>query len=103
MAYFWVSQNKTWQHEIPDGFLWAPTHTKNGGPPMHHWLTMTTVQPGDIIFSYVDATIKAIAVVKSPAEISQRPPEFGHTTDTNWAGEVGEWKLSTRFLIPRFH
>jgi hypothetical protein len=37
---------------------------------------MTQVQPGDVIFSYVDQNIAAISVAKTGAIQSQRPKEF---------------------------
>lgn len=91
----------TWRHEIAGRFLWAPMHTKNGGPPMHHWLTMITVKPGDFIFSYVDTAIKAVAIAKGAAQIAPRPQEFGQSTDTDWAGEG--WRVEAEhktFEIP---
>ena len=64
---------------------------------MHHWLTMTSVQPGDIIFSYVDKAIKAIGIAKGAARESPRPKQFGQTVDTDWAGQG--WKVDTEYKI----
>ena len=75
MAYWWVSQNQTWQHERRGGYLWAPNKDAAGRTP-HHWATMNQVQAGDIIFSFVDQKIAAISVAKGPAQNSVRPGEF---------------------------
>ena len=37
---------------------------------------MTEVQPGDVVFSFVDKAIRAIGVAKSTAFESRRPLEF---------------------------
>jgi hypothetical protein len=75
MAYWWVSQNQTYKHERAGEFLWAPNADSAGQTP-HHWATMTQVQPGDVIFSYVDQKIPAISIAKTAAIASLRPKEF---------------------------
>lgn len=75
MAYWWVSQNRTYAHERDGGFLWAPTADKAGNVP-HHWATMREVKPGDLIFSYVGAEIKALAIAVGDPHPSDRPPSF---------------------------
>lgn len=75
MAYWWVSQNQTYKHERAGEYLWAPNADSTGQTP-HHWATMKQVQPGDVIFSYVNQKIPAISVAKSAAVPSSRPEEF---------------------------
>ena len=75
MAYWWVSQNKTFKHERDGGYLWAPVRDKAGNTP-HHWQTMTVMQPGDVVFSYVRQAIPAISVASSSAVPSAQPGEF---------------------------
>jgi putative restriction endonuclease len=75
MAYWWVSQNQTYKHERAGEFLWAPNADEKGQTP-HHWGTMKQVQPGDLVFSYVDQKIPAISIAKSAAVPSSRPKEF---------------------------
>ena len=75
MAYWWVSQNKTYRHERGGGYLWAPARDKSGHTPQH-WRTMLDVQPGDLIFSYVGQHIRSLAVAGSSARPDIRPPEF---------------------------
>jgi putative restriction endonuclease len=77
MAYWWVSQNQTYEHERAGEFLWAPKADSAGQTP-HHWATMTRVQPGDLIFSYVNQNIQAISIAKSAAVQSLRPKEFSN-------------------------
>ena len=75
MAYWWVSQNKTYRHQRGGGYLWAPARDKSGHTPQH-WRTMLDVQPGDLIFSYVGQHIRSLAVAGSSARPDIRPPEF---------------------------
>lgn len=49
MAYWWVSQNKTWSHEVGGGFMWAPK-TDERGNTHFGWAFMLDVRPGDLIF-----------------------------------------------------
>lgn len=75
MAYYWVSQNKTFDHEFAGGYLWAPLRDKRGGVP-HHWRRMQQVQPGDTIFSYRRQSVPAIAVATTKAYPAPQPTEF---------------------------
>jgi putative restriction endonuclease len=79
MAYWWVSQNKTWKDEKQGGYLWAPKTSKGGKIP-HHWATMNDVRAGDTVFSYVNQSISAVSVVKTEAYSCPRPKEFPVST-----------------------
>lgn len=72
MAYWWVSQNKTYKEEKDGGYLWAPKKTKSGRK-IHHWETMKDVRPGDIVFSYVGQAIVAVSKVEKSAYDSNKP------------------------------
>ena len=63
MAYWWVNQKQTHHLEHAEGYLWAPLKDK-AGKPNKHWELMELVEPGDLIFSYVNAKISKIAVLK---------------------------------------
>ena len=76
MAYWWVSQNQTYRHERDGGFLWAPNQTEAGLTPFH-WSNMNSVQPGDVILSYVGAKVVAVSVAKTAAYDSLRPGGMG--------------------------
>ena len=71
MAYWWVSQNKTYQHEREGQYLWAPKLDK-GGKPQHHWTSITEVKPGDVIFSAVQKQIVAVSLAKNNARDASR-------------------------------
>lgn len=76
MAYWWVSQNKTFKQERDGGYMWAPKVDAAGARP-HHWETMTEVRSGDVIFSYAQGAIGAIGVATSAAYDANKPAEFG--------------------------
>jgi len=85
MAYWWVSQNKTWKNEEKGGYLWAPKAGKKNRVP-HHWATMREVRAGDTVFSYVNQKISAISVASAEAYDFPRPKEFPKTT-APWGNE----------------
>lgn len=80
MAYWWVSQNKTYKQEREGGYLWAPK-SGTGGIVFTHWLNMTLVRPGDVIFSYAKKSIGAIGVASSTAYDALQPDEFADAWD----------------------
>jgi hypothetical protein len=76
MAYWWVSQNQTFRQERQGGYLWAPDENDGGWTPFH-WANLNLVQPGDLIFSYVNMKIVAVSVAKASAMSRKRPPDIG--------------------------
>jgi len=91
MAYWWVSQNKTYQHERDGQYLWAPKRDK-GGNPQHHWTSMTEVEPGDVVFSAVRQKIVAVSVARTSAQDAVRPSGFN---DGLW--EQDGWMVNLDF------
>ena len=91
MAYWWVSQNKTYQHERDGQFLWAP-QLNTAGRPQHHWTSMTEVQPGDVVFSAVKQKIVAVSVANSSAYDAPRPSGF-----EGGLWEANGWRVDLRF------
>lgn len=91
MKYWWVNQNQTYKYEVPGGYLWSPKVTKSGAKN-RYYDSMTQVSPGDVVFSFSEANIKAIGIIQSYAETRDKPLEFGETGDywnTNgWYVEV---------------
>ncbi len=104
MRYWWVNQKKTYKHEVSGGFLWSPKRNKNGARNQYYE-NMKEVQPGDIVFSYREAKIPAIGVVRSPAETTIKP-DFG-AAGAKWSSEG--WFVRVEFrelpepLSPKSH
>jgi putative restriction endonuclease len=94
MRYWWVNQNQTYRHEVPGGYLWSPKRKTNGHRnPFYDF--MREVAPGDIVFSFAAAQIKAIGVVASNAYESPKPMEFGQA-GAYW-DKIG-WRVDVGFL-----
>ena len=72
MNFFWVNQKQTYKQEKMGGYLWAPQKNLRGQTKWH-WKTMTQVQPGDIIFNYVDGAIRSYCRATTPAYTCEKP------------------------------
>lgn len=82
MRYWWVNQNQTYSHEVSGGYMWSPVKGA-GGRYNHFYETMTSVEPGDVVFSFARSHIKAVGRVVGGAEPSVKP-DFG-PAGGNWA------------------
>jgi hypothetical protein len=80
--YFFVFQNKTYNSEIPGGYMGAPYGNKS------HWRSMDDVKMGDVICSCYDQNIVTVGIAKSGCYDSPKPVEFGSDGD--------HWKNSGR-------
>src|SRR5438128_2350747 len=64
--------------------MWSPKLNANGGRnPFYD--TMRAVSPGDVVFSFCDARIKAIGVVTGSSQTGPKP-DFG-AAGANWSRE----------------
>jgi len=90
--YWWVSQNQTYNQEVPGNFMWSPKTNVNGGTvPSYEY--MKDMRVGDIVFSFAGTYIKAIGVVTAPAQSSVKP-DFG-TAGSNWINDG--WLVDVAF------
>jgi hypothetical protein len=93
MRYWWVNQNQTYRHEVRGGYLWSPKRkSNNDANPFYDF--MREVAPGDVVFSFVDALVKAIGLSLSHAYEAPKPLEFGRT-GAYW-DQIG-WRVDVRF------
>jgi len=76
MRYWWVNQKQTYRHEIGGGYLWSPKR-KTDGSRNQFYENMKAVAPGDLVFSYFNAAIRAVGTICSFGYDSPKPPEFG--------------------------
>lgn len=74
MAYWWVSQNKTFEQDRKAGFLWTPQIDKGGACP-YSWLNLSLVRAGDTLFSYVGRCVVAILTANQDARESHFPQD----------------------------
>jgi hypothetical protein len=72
MRYWWANQKHTYADEVAGGFLWSRKRRADGSRnPFYE--TVRLAEPGDLIFAYSDALIKAVGIVLSPARASPPP------------------------------
>lgn len=94
MRYWWVNQKQTYRHEVRGGYLWSPKRKANGDRnPFYDF--MREVAPGDTVFSFAEAHIKAIGVILSHAYEAPKPLEFGQA-GAYW-DKIG-WRVDVRFV-----
>lgn len=92
MRYWWVNQNQTYQHEVPGGYLWSPK-LKKGAKRHPYYEFMREVAPGDLVFSFCDARIRAFGIAQSHAYECPKP-DFGGV-GRNW--EAIGWRVDVRY------
>jgi hypothetical protein len=92
MRYWWVNQNHTYDAEVPGGFLWSPK-TRSDGARNQFYENMRLVKPGDVVFSFRAAHIKAIGVATGKAASAPKP-NFGKPT-SSWSNEG--WRVPVKF------
>jgi hypothetical protein len=93
MKYWWVNQKQTYRHEVGGGYMWSPKVNVNG-QHIRPYDLMRQLVPGDIVFSYANAAIKAIGVVQSCCYEFPKPIEFGNA-GSNWSS-IG-WRVDVSF------
>ena len=72
MRYWWANQKHTYDAEVLGGFLWCRQRRANGSRnPFYENMRMAT--PGDVIFAYHNADIRAIGMVLSRAREAGPP------------------------------
>jgi len=93
MRYWWVNQNQTYRHEVTGNYLWSPKKKQNGDRnPFYDF--MREVAPGDVVFSFADALIRAIGIAASYAYEAPKPLEFGQA-GAYWHN-IG-WRVDVHF------
>lgn len=93
MRYWWVNQNRTCRQEVQGGYLWSPKR-KNDGTRNPFYDFMREVAPGDVVFSFANASIGAIGFAVSHAYEAPKPLEFGQA-GARW--DLIGWRVDVRF------
>lgn len=103
MRYWWVNQKQTYRHEISGGYLWSPKRRADGGRNQFYE-NMKGVAPGDLVFSYWNAAIRAYGVIQSFGYDAPKPGEFGpagrHWAEIGYRADV-EYVTMTTPVAPR--
>jgi putative restriction endonuclease len=97
VAYWWVAQRTTFNEDRTGGLLWAPKLDKARKSP-YHWANLVRVQPGDIVFSYVNQGIAAVGVTSSNGYEHERPAVFKPAE--NWQNDGYRVDVDYRDVSP---
>ena len=92
--YWWVNHKQTHRQELEGEYLWSPKKNQNGAKNVSYD-NMTHVMPGDVVFSFADAAIRAVGVALGRAREAPKPPEFAAAGD-QWGTDPG-WQVPVRF------
>jgi len=104
MRYWWANQKNDYTAEVTGGFLWSHQRRADGTRnPFYE--TVRLAEPGDMIFAYSAATIKAIGIVLSAARKARRPslseegiiPEASEVNAQKQDSPIG-WLLDVAWL-----
>lgn len=105
MRHWWVNHKQTRKEEVEGGYLWSPTHKKNGSRN-HFYDNMRLARPGDSVLSYGNSIIEWLGTVTQSAFPSPRPSEFGALGEQwgyhGWLLPV-EWRALPAGVRPKAH
>ena len=105
MKHWWVNHKQTRREEVEGGYLWSPTHKKNGSRN-HFYDNMRLARPGDPVLSYGNAVVEWLGTVTQSAFPSPRPSEFGALGEQwdshGWLLPV-EWRALPAGVRPKAH
>lgn len=93
MRYWWVNHKQTYKSEVAGNFLWSPK-TRSDGSRNQFYDNMREVAPGDLVFSFSNAQIKAIGRATGSAETSPKPHR--DYSGTRWPQEG--WLVPVTFV-----
>jgi hypothetical protein len=94
MRYWWANQKHTYADEVAGGCLWCRQRRANGARnPFYENVRLAS--PGDTIFAYHDAAIRAIGLVLSRAR--EAPPPFP-AHDPRLRPDTPGWLLDVAWL-----
>lgn len=103
--YWWVNHKQTYRSEIEGGYVWSPK-TNSNGARNQTYLNLTLMRPGDIVFSYAGAEIRAIGMATAPYQEQPKPEEFG-LAGGNWSADGWlvpvEWVVLDIPVLPKAH
>jgi putative restriction endonuclease len=92
--HWWVNHRQAFRQEWDGSYLWSPKKNKNSANN-ESCNNMTRVLPGDIVYSFADAAIRAVGVVVGRAYEARRPADLS-ADGTQSDKDVG-WQVPVRF------
>ena len=95
MRYWWANQKHAYAEEVAGGCLWCPQRRANGSRnPFYENLRLAA--PGDVVFAYHGAQIRAIGIVLSRAREAAAP--FAGADGAPRRPDVAGWLLDVAWL-----
>lgn len=89
---FFVFQNKSYQEESSEGYLWAPKRNDQGHI-IAHWDLMRKVKKGDLIIHSFNRRIVAVSKANNDVYSSERPEIKG----THWNNNG--WRVDAKYHV----
>ena len=89
--YWWVNHQHAWRQEIDGEYLWSPKTNQNG-TRNETYTSLTRVMPGDVVFSFADAAIRAVGVALGRAREAPQPREC-RAAGKQWRAEPGCFRI----------
>lgn len=108
MRYWWANQKSAYDAEVAGGYLWSRKRRADGTRnPFYESVRLT--RPGDILFGYQRAAIRAVGFVLAPAAEAPCPaaagaamPDAAPEQSPGWLLRVA-WIELRRPLLPARH
>ena len=92
--YWWVNHQHAQRYEIEGEYLWSPKTNPNG-TSNETYTNLTRVMPGDVVFSFAEAAIRAVGVALGRAREAPQSRQGG-AAGKQRSAEPG-WQLAVRF------
>jgi putative restriction endonuclease len=83
--HWWVNHGKSLRQELDGGYLWLPKSQGN----------VTRAMPGDVVFSFAEAAVRAVGIVLARAHEAPRPAEPEIVGDE--PDDTLGWQVPVRF------
>ena len=97
MRYWWANQKSAYDAEVAGGYLWSRKRRANGSRnPFYESLRLT--RPGDILFGYHRAAIRAVGFVLEPVAEAPCPDAAAGPLPEPAPDEAPGWLLHVAWL-----
>jgi putative restriction endonuclease len=92
--HWWANHGKSLRQEIDGGYLWLRRKNKNSAQAESEG-NITRAMPGDVVFAFAEAAIRAVGVVLARAQEAPRPAEPEIVGDQ--PDDTPGWQVPVRF------
>ena len=98
--FWWVNQGQTFVQERDGEFVWAPQKNKNGHT-FTHWVNVSKINQGDVVFHYAKGNIVAVSVARSDGREEDKPESLSTEgwTEAGWLAECDYCVLETPIAL----